>query len=163
MKKILALIALVFAVVTASAQLNIQTVQDYAGYKTVYTVTYFGGKMGEIRYISDQEAPGYYMCGITGNQFEKTMATMYLGPTKDAAILSLKDLKTFYDKSEEGEYVVDGFRTKTHIIISYSMGAKVIQLKSDNAAGVSGIPGFFCMKEKHLNGAIDSITNFTEE
>lgn len=163
MKKILFLLVLVFTVLVSNAQLNVQTVSDYAHYKTVYTVTYFGSSMGEIRYISNPEQSGYYLLGVTANQFEKTMASIYLGQTKESAVKSIKDLKKLYDTSETGEYVVDGFKCKTHIVISYQMGAKSIQIKSDGVAGLSGIPSWFCTKDKHYNGAIDAINSFIEE
>lgn len=160
MKKIMMALTLCLISVVTFGQLNVQTVQDYAQYKTVYNVKYLGANMGEIRYIKNQ---GYIVFGVTNNEFEKSMASVFLGTTKESAIKTLEDIKSFYETAETNTYVVDGFKCKTKILIWYSLGSKVIQIESDGVAGKSGILSWFVAKEKHYNGAIESIQTFVED
>ena len=113
----------------------------------------------EVRYISDI---GFVMFVVTDNRFGESMASIFLGEDKLSAVKSILDLKRFYDSAEDGEYVVDGFKCKTRIIISTYMGSKGIQIKSDGLSGVSGVPSWFCIKDKHYNGVIEAIKTFSE-
>lgn len=159
MKKVIIFSVVFFTVFVSFGQLDIKSVSEYGNYRTVYTVTYFGSNMGEVRYISDI---GFVMFGVTDNRFEESMASIFLGEDKGSAVKSIVDLRRFYDSAEDGEYIVDGFKCKTRIIISSYMGTKGIQIKSDGVAGVSGIPSWFCIKEKHYNGVIEAIKTFSE-
>jgi len=85
------------------SQLQAQTVEEYAGFKEICR---FGpDKNGAIRYLKGR---GYVLCGKTDNQFEKTMASIFLGVTKESAILTLRDLRDLKDNIKEELVVTSG-------------------------------------------------------
>lgn len=161
MKKIILIIAVIALAFNSNAQLNVQRVDEYAGYKTLYTIKYLGSTMGEIRYIDNY---GFVLFGVTDNQFEEKMASIFLGKTKDEAGRSIADLSAFYLNAKYGEYVVDGaFGAKTYIIISKMVGRKGIQIKTEGVAGISGIPSWICIKDNIYSDVLHAIYGFNEQ
>ena len=75
MRKLVVFMMLILPGVVTFGQLDIKSVSEYGNYRTVYTVTYFGSNMGEVRYISDI---GFVMFGVTDNRFEESMAKTFL-------------------------------------------------------------------------------------
>lgn len=160
MKKLVFILVMFVATLTSYAQLNIQTVEEYANYKTVYTIKFMGSVMGEIRYINDY---GFVLFGKTDNQFEEKMASIYLGKTQDEAGRSIADLSAFYKNAECGDYIVNGYReSKTHIIIGKVYGKKSIQIKTDGVAGISGIPSWICIKDNIYAEVLHAIYSFEQ-
>lgn len=137
MKKIITLlIALMFAV-AANAQLNGVSVEEVAGYQTVYEIKtglYMPG-YGEIRFIEGE----YILFGSTDNQFEHSMASIVLGDTKESAVLTLEDLRKIIKKEVKlsNDLVVRGCNGKYTTIIKYPM--TVARFKTDGVAGYTDV------------------------
>lgn len=51
---------------------------------------------------------GYFLLGVSTNQFEKSMASIYLGDDKESAILSLKDLQSIKKTKPKDTLYVEG-------------------------------------------------------
>lgn len=93
MKKIITIIVtLLFVQIAANAQLTGVSLEEAAGYGTVWKAPLF---YGEIRYVKDE---GYVLFGATDNRFEKSMASILLGEDKNSAILTLEDLQKNREK-----------------------------------------------------------------
>ena len=103
MKKILGILMVMMIMMSGMAQLQVQTVEEFAGYKTLYEIKYLGYYNGEIRYI---EGSGYILFGRTNNRFEDHMASIFLGETKDAAAKTIADLAYFYKNANSDIYIV---------------------------------------------------------
>ena len=162
MKKLVLLAAIVLSLfTTANAQLNVQPVEEYAGYTTLYVFKNMGVNVGEIRYVKDY---GYILFGRTDNQFEEKMASIFLGKTQDEAGRAIADLSAFYLNAKEGTYVVSGFcGAKTHITIFKMYGKKLIGIKTDGIAGESGVAYWVCAKDKVYAEVLHAIYSNKED
>lgn len=143
-------------------QLNIQTHEEYANYKTVFEVKWGGIYYGEIRYILDGT---YVLCGKTDNQFEKTMASIVLGKNKEQAIKSINDLQQFTKNSKNYEVgIVEGFDGKTTKIYTYSCGFGLngLFMETDYVAGKSCVGTYMFQTQKWFDKVISAINNFQE-
>lgn len=141
-------------------QLNVQTIEEFAGYKTVYEINCVGTYMGEVRFII---GTGYVLFGKTDNQFEKGMASVVLGITKESAILSLKDIRNLKETSSVGDVlVVKGFDdTPTKIICVREFG-KNFTIKTNGVAGSSNILSYVTNTNAYYDKIINAINAFDE-
>lgn len=152
MKKIFSFIILCFMCTMGFAQLNMQTREQVANFKTVYEC-----KMGygDIRYSFTRHI--YYFCGVTDNKYEKKCATILLGTDKASAISSLNDLENLNNTIKYGdEFIVSNGagEPRTHLYKSQS----VLAFKEDGIAGVS-----YALWKTNFDEARAAINNFVEE
>lgn len=162
MKKLVLLAAMVLSLfVAANAQLNVQPVEEYAGYVSLYKFKYLGTVVGEIRYVKDY---GYVLFGVTDNRFEKSMASIFLGETQDEAGRTIADLSAFYRNAKLGTYVVQGFdNKKTYLTLSTMFGKRTIGIKTDGVAGESGVAYWFCAKDDVYGDVLHAIYSNKED
>lgn len=113
MKKILFIILLCLCSNSLiNAQLNIKTVEEAHNYQTVYECYIgFGTYMGEIRYF---HSTGFVLFGVTDNHFEHSMASIFLGKTKEEALETLEDLRKIVKREKEvpNDFIVKGCNNK---------------------------------------------------
>ena len=166
MKKFFIALMLCVVSIMSFGQLNIQPIEDYAGYKTIYTVKCpMHPHLGEIRYFTKQKV--YVLLGESDNQFEKTMVSIVLGDTKESTIKSLYDLKDFTQNTPNYEVsVVTGCNDKTTKIYTYNCGFGVngLYMKTDGVAGESyvGTYIFATTTERTFEKIINAIKEFEE-
>lgn len=158
MKRIIVALMLCLVSIMGFGQLNIQTVEEYANYKTVCEIRKYGFNSGEIRYFPEY---GYTLFGSTDNQFEKSMASIYLGETKTNAIQSIKDLQALQENGEIGQtYVLGGHKNKvTKAYIVKLMGYRTLYMKTDGIAGSSSSASCVIWS---IDKYIDKINSFQE-
>lgn len=158
MKKNIIIFMLCIISTMCFGQLHVQSKEEYAGYKTV--IDGFGG--WTIRFIqSDDENHGYYLMGSTDNQFEKSMASVFLGHDKESALLTINDLINIKQIIEEngGEVVVKGFSNKATTIFLYTFNQPYI--KTEGVAGYSACVSWILQKSSREK-MITAIQNFIE-
>lgn len=145
---VLAIAVLILMSTNVYGQLNGVSVEDYAGYKTVWRVS-----DGCIRYMDN----AYVLLGSTNNRYESTMATIFLGNSKESAILTLNDLQKIVNKETEipkGGLVVKGYgddRTTIYKIMG------TFPFKTDGVAGETSV--LWTMRHR-FDEAKDAIRNF---
>lgn len=152
---IVTLISMMFSV-SSYAQLNLQTQEDAAGYKTVWEYNgMYGG--GCIRYM--ERTGVYVLLGPTNNRYEDTMASIALGDTKESALKSLEDLEKIINKEiklPKGGFIVKAYgRGNTTIYRSNMTWA----IKEDYVAGESYVLHYI---GKKMNDVKEAINNFNE-
>lgn len=161
MKKIILIIAVIALAFNSNAQLNIQPVEEYAGYESLYKFKYMGTIVGEIRYI---KSCGYVLFGVTDNRFETSMASIFWGKTQDEAGRTIADLSSFYLNGKLGTYIVKGFdNANTRITLSKMYGKRLIGIKTDGVAGESGVAYWFCAKDNIYSDVLHAIYGFNEQ
>lgn len=139
-------------------QLQIQSKEEYAGYKTV--IEGFGGWV--IRFVpSDNENYGYYLMGSTDNQFETSLASVFLGHNKESAVTTINDLVNIQKIIEDngGEVIVKGFSNKaTTIFLSTFYQPYII---TEGVAGSSACVSWV-LQDKARKKMIKAIVDFVE-
>lgn len=154
MKKILFVILLCLCSNSLiNAQLSIQTVEEAHNYQTVYECYIgFGTYMGEIRYVSD----GFVLFGVTDNHYENSMASIYLGETKEEALETLEDLRKIVkgEKEVPKNFVVRGCNGKETQIYR-SFGEWIISTK-----GVAGDSHILWRMSSRFEKAKEAVLNF---
>ena len=158
MKKFITLIFVCISMLfslTCFAQLKVVNTDDARGYKTVHKIQYpHPSSNGEIRYSSGT----YFLVGVTDNQFEKSMASIILGNTKDSAIQSLKDLQSMRSElPKDGVYVPGLGSKKTHIYKLRTMFREMV-FSTDGICGIT-----YVLTIINFEKAIKAIENFNEE
>lgn len=138
MKKILTVVIIgIIFTLNANAQLNGVSVEEASGYRTVYKISagVYEPGAGEIRYIEGE----YILFGVTDNRFEKQMASIVLGDTKESAILTLEDLQKIIKKETKlsETLVVRGFDGKYTRIFKHPMS--VARFSTDGIAGTTDV------------------------
>lgn len=150
MKKFLVALMLCMVSIVSFGQLNAQKIEDYAGYKTVFKLPM---GYGEIRYLNEQ---GFVYLGVTDNQFEKSMASIFLGDDKQCAIATLNDLSNLKNTIGKETLVVLGANRKTTKLFKSVVGELVFE--TDGVAGVS-----HALFITNWNKAITAIEEFKTE
>ena len=154
MKKIITIIVtLLFVQVAANAQLTGVSIEEAAGYRTVWKAPLFSG---EIRYVKDE---GYVLFGATDNRFEKSMASILLGEDKNSAILTLEDLqKIVKRKVKFSDLVVKGSNGKATTIIKGPLGEAAVF----STAGVAGFSHILWSMRNRFKSAKQAIVDFED-
>ena len=150
MKKILNALILCMISIVSFGQLNSQRIEDYAGYETVFKLSM---GYGEIRYLNEQ---GFIYFGVTDNQFEKSMANIFLGTDKQSAIATLNDLSNLKNTIGKETLVVRGADGKPTQLFKSVVGELVF--KTYGVAGVS-----HALSLTKWNKAINAIEEFKTE
>lgn len=158
MKRLFVALMLCLISIMSFGQLNIQTAEDYAGYKVVCQVKTYGFNSGEIRFAPNT---GYYLIGSTDNQFEKSGASIFLGETKENMLQSINDLKNLQENGTIGQtYILPGLNgKKTEAFIITNLGFRTLYIKTEFVAGKSSAAG--CLLYK-LDKYIKLINEFEE-
>ena len=158
MKKIFMALMLCLVSICGFGQLNVQSKEDYTGYKIVDS-----GFGWEIRYItSNDNNHGYYFLGVTDNKFENTMASVFLGIDKESSIKTIEDLANVKNiiKENGGEIVVRGMNNKATTIFIGAFGSPY--MKTDGVAGNSAGLSIITTSNKARESIIDKINIFIE-
>lgn len=99
---------------------------------------------------------GYIFCGETDNWFVNSHATIWLGETKEQAIMSLTQIEAFHKTSESGEeLIVNNSKCEAKTKIFKSLGTLVIE--EDGVDGQS-----FSLWWMNFKRARKSIKNFKQ-
>ena len=150
---ILTILLCMFSVISfdAKAQLQTMSVEESRGYQTVFKIPM---GYGEIRYIKE----AYILFGVTDNKYEKSMASIFLGTSKESAILTLEDLRkiVFRETKLTEPIVVKGFADSNTTILK-NLGE--IMFKT---SGVSGYSHAFGMLRGSFDKAREAILSFPE-
>lgn len=151
MKKIFMAIALcLVCATTINAQLVTKSIAEARKYTTVCEYSVMTVCFGEIRYTSD----GFILFGVTNNRFENSMASIFLGLTKEEALLTVEDLHKILQNKEMKEFVVKGFDNKNTTVYK-SFGTYFIE--TEGIAGASDILSYLKLK---ITKTKESIQNF---
>lgn len=162
MKRVITILMLFFISIAGFGQLNPTTIEEYAGFKTVCKISCYGWLGGEIRYLNNI---GYVLCGTTDNKFEKTMASIFLGETKENAIQTIHDLENLRRTADIKQiYVVKGVNNfgvdnTTKLYVRRVLGARMLMMETDNVAGISNTADYVAFSK---NKFIEAIRNFKE-
>ena len=160
MKKFMVALMLCLVSIMGFGQLNVQTVEEYAGYKTVCKINCVATYVGEVRFIT---GTGYVLFGKTDNQFEKNMTSIVLGMTKESAILTLKDIRDLKESSSVGDVlVVKGFGDKPTKIICVRDFGKNLAIKTEGVAGSSNILSYVTNTNTYYDKMVSAINAFDE-